>query len=389
MGRKVSYFSFLILLLCSSAFAAQRTDRLDLINGTTSVGKLRLYEDGDDGSNNTIIQPQAQSDDIVLVLPADDGDPNQFLTTDGSGVLDWVTGSSATDLVCADCVTLTTETTGDYVKSLVAGTAIDVTAASEGVDNTVDFDSTELGTTTFGSGSGIVWTFNASAGTDPTITFGDSSVIISHPVVSSGSGSSIIFEGATADNFETTLTVVDPTTPDKTITLQDKTGTVALTDSETFTTSLALPQGTGPTVDAAGEIAVDTTDGQLIYYGTAKRVISYKLQKNLSYDSPTSSDLIHFWKPADNITITSINCIVDPAGAGESAVIDIQECDSNGDSCASVDAAITCANTNTADDGSLSNPTIDAGDWVVLDGGTVTGTVTNVGVEIRYTLDAE
>lgn len=39
---------------------------------------------------------------------------------------------------------------------------------------------------------------------------------------------SIVFEGATADAFETTLTVVDPTA-DRTITLPNSSGTVALT----------------------------------------------------------------------------------------------------------------------------------------------------------------
>ena len=39
---------------------------------------------------------------------------------------------------------------------------------------------------------------------------------------------SIVFEGATADAFETTLTVVDPTA-DRTITLPNTSGTVALT----------------------------------------------------------------------------------------------------------------------------------------------------------------
>ena len=39
---------------------------------------------------------------------------------------------------------------------------------------------------------------------------------------------SIIFEGSTADAFETTLVVVDPTA-DRTITLPNSTGTVALT----------------------------------------------------------------------------------------------------------------------------------------------------------------
>ncbi len=39
---------------------------------------------------------------------------------------------------------------------------------------------------------------------------------------------SLVFEGATADAFETTLTVVDPTA-DRTITLPNSSGTVALT----------------------------------------------------------------------------------------------------------------------------------------------------------------
>jgi hypothetical protein len=47
---------------------------------------------------------------------------------------------------------------------------------------------------------------------------------------------SLVFEGATADGFETTLTVADPTAA-RTITLPNDTGTVALTsqlDDGTF-----------------------------------------------------------------------------------------------------------------------------------------------------------
>ena len=45
-------------------------------------------------------------------------------------------------------------------------------------------------------------------------------------------GVDVIFEGSTANDFETTLTVTDPTA-DRTITLPDATGTVALTSSFT------------------------------------------------------------------------------------------------------------------------------------------------------------
>jgi hypothetical protein len=54
--------------------------------------------------------------------------------------------------------------------------------------------------------------------------------------VTIGSTGSLLFEGATDDSFETTLAVTDPTA-DRTITLPNATGTVALTsqlDDGTF-----------------------------------------------------------------------------------------------------------------------------------------------------------
>jgi hypothetical protein len=61
---------------------------------------------------------------------------------------------------------------------------------------------------------------------------------LTSPVVSglTLSDGSIIFEGATANDFETTLTVTDPTA-DRTITFPDSTGTVALTGDITVSAS--------------------------------------------------------------------------------------------------------------------------------------------------------
>jgi hypothetical protein len=64
----------------------------------------------------------------------------------------------------------------------------------------------------------------------------------------------IVFEGATADAFETTLTVTDPTA-DRTITLPDATGTVALLSSISVTNS-----GTG-----YGSISYNSATGVLTY----------------------------------------------------------------------------------------------------------------------------
>jgi hypothetical protein len=80
-------------------------------------------------------------------------------------------------------------------------------------------------------------------------------------------GSSITFEGATANDFETTLAITDPTA-DRTITFPDATGTVALTSdiSELSQDAIdsALTAGTGITKtynDGANTLtlAVDTT----------------------------------------------------------------------------------------------------------------------------------
>ena len=62
----------------------------------------------------------------------------------------------------------------------------------------------------------------------------------------------LIFEGTTADEFETTLTVVDPTA-DRTITLPDSTGTVLL-DSSTF----GYPEDFGSITGSASTFPIGT-----------------------------------------------------------------------------------------------------------------------------------
>ena len=64
--------------------------------------------------------------------------------------------------------------------------------------------------------------------------------------------SSVIFEGATADAFETTLTVTDPTA-DRTITFPDITGTVVTTGDTGTVTSTMISNGTISTDDIADD----------------------------------------------------------------------------------------------------------------------------------------
>ena len=72
---------------------------------------------------------------------------------------------------------------------------------------------------------------------------------------------SVVFEGATADAFETTLAVTDPTA-DRTITLPDSTGTVALTGDK-----LSAFASTSSS-ELAGVISDETGTGALVFANT-------------------------------------------------------------------------------------------------------------------------
>jgi hypothetical protein len=72
----------------------------------------------------------------------------------------------------------------------------------------------------------------------------------------------IVFEGATANDFETTLTVTDPTA-DRTVTFQDATGTVVLRDSTDTLTNKTLSSAvatTALTLNATAELRLADTD---------------------------------------------------------------------------------------------------------------------------------
>lgn len=68
-----------------------------------------------------------------------------------------------------------------------------------------------------------------------------------------------------------------------------------------------IPNAAAPTVDVAGEVAVDTTDDQLKYYGGAERVIAYERTACLYVENlAAADDDIAMYMANDAITITGI-----------------------------------------------------------------------------------
>lgn len=155
-------------------------------------------------------------------------------------------------------------------------------------------------------------------------------------------------------------------------------------DNASAGAAASITSGTNPTVDASGEIAEDTTVAGQLVVGANADVHSPIRTVSIPLENPSDTQNILLGKLPYGIVIQSITCGCDPADTGESVVIDVQERDATGDTPATADATITCDNDGAADDGTLSNATFDSGDWWSLDIGTVTGTVSNAFVTIKY-----
>lgn len=141
---------------------------------------------------------------------------------------------------------------------------------------------------------------------------------------------------------------------------------------------------TDESTPATGDAWYNTSGPYWAYYNGAinKRIVTE--QTYAITTAPVASSNTLLWQVPYNTRIETIRCIVDPGGSS-SAVINIQGCNANGASCASVDtSSITCGNTNSTDDGSLASPSITAGNWVNLNIGTVTGSPAKLTVTVKY-----
>lgn len=153
--------------------------------------------------------------------------------------------------------------------------------------------------------------------------------------------------------------------------------------------SVEIPNGTNPTTDAAGEIAVDTssTPGSGIrFYGDQAYTVPGTFSKSFVIINPTTSSDYALWRTPYAITIKAVHGVCKD---GTNVVGHLTECDANGANAAGVDGAtdMTVTTSNTNDDGSLSNPSIDANDYVGWRTTSVSGTVTAVTITFEYTID--
>lgn len=139
---------------------------------------------------------------------------------------------------------------------------------------------------------------------------------------------------------------------------------------------LEIPNGTGPTADDPGELAHDTTTNTLILDDF---VVGKSVNKiwgaTIASTSPAfiSGSLLAVPTQLSGYTITRIQCHVT---SGTSKVIAVEDASAN----SSED--ITCATTNTTDDGSITNATYTASELSYIDFGATSGSVDYVTISV-------
>lgn len=159
----------------SIALAPAGTGTVTVAGNSTQAGIFRISEDTDDGSNYTSFTVPALAANVAYTLPADDGDADEVLKTNGSGVLDWVAAASGTGDItdvwgCStgDCSALTAAsgdsldaTAADSTAPVKDGTAVPGTCAV----SELFFDTDEsAGANLYGCTSSNTWTLLGDGG---------------------------------------------------------------------------------------------------------------------------------------------------------------------------------------------------------------------------------
>ena len=194
------------------------------------------------------------------------------------------------------------------------------------------------------SGEGdVVGTAKTQTLTNKTLT----SPTISNPTITGTSGveTSIVFEGATADAHETTLTVVDPT-QDNTITLPNTTGTVVIADATQTLTNKTL---TSPVLSGTPVITGLSSAGMISSSATPKDYVDAILGSATAAATSAASAATSAASAATSATSASNSATASATSASAAATSATSAATSASSAATSASSALTSATSAAAD----------------------------------------
>jgi hypothetical protein len=184
--------------------------------------------------------------------------------------------------------------------------------------------------------SSVVGTIDTQTLTNKTLT----APTITNPSISgAGVDASIVFEGATADAYETTLTVVDPT-QDNTITMPNTTGTVVIATATQTLTNKTL---TSPTISGSPVITGLSSAGMSASSATPKDYVDSILGSATAASTSAASAATSAASAATSAGSSETSAIASAASASASASSATAAATSATSAAASATAAATSA----------------------------------------------
>ena len=238
-------------------------DELFIGNSATVGGTIKFNEGTNNGAHFIALKsPNSVAASVTFTLPATDGSDGHVLQTDGSGELSFAAPASSSFTLAADSGVSDTFSTGQTL-TIAGGTGIDTTVSDNNISVAIDATVATL------TGS---QTLTNKTLTSPTINTGTISLGANLTM----GAYSLVFEGSTADAYETTLTVTDPTA-DRTITLPNATDTLvglATTDTLTNKTLTSAVLNTGVSGSAIKD-EDDLTSDSATHLATQQSIKAY------------------------------------------------------------------------------------------------------------------
>jgi len=263
-GTTVTYaIDSTVATLTGSQTLTNKTLTAPLATSILLTDSNLIFEGNTADAHETTLTVSDPTADRIITLP------NATDTLVGKATTDTLTNKTITSAVLNDAISGTSIKDEDnmssnsathlatqqsikaYVDTQITAEDLDVTSDSGSIS--IDLDSATLvltggtGIDTSATGSTVTYAIDATVATltgsqtltnksitAPTIT----GIITATSAVFAGA-SPLVFEGATANAYETTLAVTDPTA-DRTITLPDDSGTMA---TESFATAIAVALG--------------------------------------------------------------------------------------------------------------------------------------------------
>jgi hypothetical protein len=276
---------------------------------TTDTFTNKTFDTGDTGNvfqiqNNTINSYSGSGSTVILnntptisSLFVNSGLNLNGATTGHTQLLAQNTASGTITFPAVTGTVVTTGDTGSVTNTMLAGSiandklsnsSVTVNGSSVSLGGSTTITAVNPNALTIGTGLSGTSYDGSSAVTvaiDSTVATTSGTQTLTNKTLTSPviDGNGVVFEGATANDFETTLTVVDPTA-DRTITLPNVTGTVITTgDSGTVTNAMlenssitinGTPTALGGSINiTAGVSSVSGTTGQIAVSSTTGDIV--------------------------------------------------------------------------------------------------------------------